>query len=80
MSETDMTTIEDPSASADVRLATAASLRSFMQLATAQRSAVILVDVLGLLGVLLRQPARLLLYLLRLTLGVLDGLDGGQLL
>lgn len=48
MSETDMTTIEDPSASADARLATAASLRSFMQLATVQRSAVILVDVLGL--------------------------------
>lgn len=48
MSEADMTTIEDPAASADARLATAASLRSFMQLATAQRSAVILVDVLGL--------------------------------
>ncbi|MBA1142741.1 sigma-70 family RNA polymerase sigma factor [Mesorhizobium neociceri] len=48
MSETDMTTIEDPSANADARLATAASLRRFMQLATAQRSAVILVDVLGL--------------------------------
>ncbi|MGX5843984.1 sigma-70 family RNA polymerase sigma factor [Mesorhizobium sp. ArgA1] len=48
MSETDMTTIEDPSVSADARLAAAASLRSFMQLATAQRSAVILVDVLGL--------------------------------
>ncbi|MER9459368.1 sigma-70 family RNA polymerase sigma factor [Mesorhizobium sp. M0387] len=48
MSETDMTTIEDPSASADARLATAANLRSFMQLATVQRSAVILVDVLGL--------------------------------
>ncbi|MGX5848155.1 sigma-70 family RNA polymerase sigma factor [Mesorhizobium sp. PL10] len=48
MSETDMTTIEDPLANADARLAAAASLRSFMQLATAQRSAVILVDVLGL--------------------------------
>lgn len=46
--EADMTTIEDPTANADARLATAASLRSFMQLATAQRSAVILVDVLGL--------------------------------
>jgi RNA polymerase sigma-70 factor (ECF subfamily) len=48
ITEADMTTIEDPSANADARLATAASLRSFMQLSIAQRSAVILVDVLGL--------------------------------
>lgn len=48
MTETDMTTIEDPSGSADSRLAAAAGLRSFMQLSVAQRSAVILVDVLGL--------------------------------
>ncbi|RWO56397.1 sigma-70 family RNA polymerase sigma factor [Mesorhizobium sp.] len=48
MTETGMTTIEDPSGSADSRLAAAAGLRSFMQLSVAQRSAVILVDVLGL--------------------------------
>jgi RNA polymerase sigma-70 factor (ECF subfamily) len=48
MTEADMTQIEDPSASADARLAAAASLRSFMRLSVAQRSAVILVDVLGL--------------------------------
>ncbi|WP_419693932.1 sigma-70 family RNA polymerase sigma factor [Mesorhizobium muleiense] len=48
MTETDMTTIEDPSGSADSRLAAASGLRSFMQLSVAQRSAVILVDVLGL--------------------------------
>ncbi|MCF6119695.1 sigma-70 family RNA polymerase sigma factor [Mesorhizobium muleiense] len=48
MTETDMTTIEDPSGSADSRLAAAAGLRSFMQLSVAQRGAVILVDVLGL--------------------------------
>ncbi|MBZ9849792.1 RNA polymerase sigma factor [Mesorhizobium sp. CA14] len=48
MSETDMTTIEDLSASAEARLAAAASLRSFMQLTPAQRSAVVLTDVLGL--------------------------------
>ncbi|WP_167391260.1 sigma-70 family RNA polymerase sigma factor [Mesorhizobium temperatum] len=48
MTETDMTTIEDPSGSADSRIAAAAGLRSFMQLSVAQRSAVILVDVLGL--------------------------------
>ncbi|TPI07942.1 RNA polymerase sigma factor [Mesorhizobium sp. B4-1-3] len=47
-SEADMTTIEDLSASAETRLATAMSLRSFMRLRPAQRSAVILVDVLGL--------------------------------
>ena len=48
ITEADMTTIEDPSSSADARLATATGLRSFMQLSLAQRSAVILVDVLGL--------------------------------
>lgn len=48
MAEADMTTIEDPSGSADARLAAATSLRTFMQLSVAQRSAVILVDVLGL--------------------------------
>ncbi|RWP08267.1 MAG: sigma-70 family RNA polymerase sigma factor [Mesorhizobium sp.] len=48
MTESDMTMIEDPSGSADSRLAAAAGLRSFMQLSVAQRSAVILVDVLGL--------------------------------
>ncbi|MGT2465258.1 sigma-70 family RNA polymerase sigma factor [Mesorhizobium atlanticum] len=48
MTEADMIGIEDVSADAEVRLAAAASLRSFMQLTPAQRSAVILVDVLGL--------------------------------
>ncbi|RWO06005.1 MAG: sigma-70 family RNA polymerase sigma factor [Mesorhizobium sp.] len=48
MTESDMTMIEDPSGSADSRLAAAAGLRSFMQLSVAQRGAVILVDVLGL--------------------------------
>ena len=48
MTETDMTTIEDPSGSADARLAAATSLRRFMQLSLTQRSALILVDVLGL--------------------------------
>ncbi|RRH97213.1 RNA polymerase sigma factor [Mesorhizobium tamadayense] len=48
MTEADMTGIEDLSASAEARLAAATSLRSFMQLTLAQRSAVILVDVLGL--------------------------------
>jgi len=48
MGEADMTAIADLSASAETRLATAASLRSFMRLTLAQRSAVILVDVLGL--------------------------------
>ncbi|MFD2057446.1 nuclear transport factor 2 family protein [Mesorhizobium calcicola] len=43
-----MSTIEDPSGSADARLAAATGLRSFMQLSVAPRSAVILVDVLGL--------------------------------
>jgi len=48
MTEADMTQIEDPSGSADARLAAATSLRSFMRLSVTQRSAVILVDVLGL--------------------------------
>lgn len=48
ITEADMTTIEDLSASAETRLAAAASLRSFMRLTPTQRSAVILVDVLGL--------------------------------
>ncbi|MDX8480260.1 sigma-70 family RNA polymerase sigma factor [Mesorhizobium sp. VK24D] len=48
MTEADMTKVVDLSASAEARLAAAASLRSFMQLTLAQRSAVILVDVLGL--------------------------------
>jgi RNA polymerase sigma factor (sigma-70 family) len=48
MTEADMTTIEDPSGSADARLAAATGLRSFMRLSQAQRGAVILVDVLSL--------------------------------
>ncbi|CDX16368.1 RNA polymerase sigma subunit [Mesorhizobium sp. ORS 3324] len=48
MTEADMSAVEDLSASAEARLAAATSLRSFMQLTPAQRSAVILVDVLGL--------------------------------
>ncbi|WP_245469690.1 RNA polymerase sigma factor [Mesorhizobium sp. M2C.T.Ca.TU.002.02.1.1] len=48
ITEADMTTIADHSANAEARLAAAASLRAFMQLTLAQRSAVILVDVLGL--------------------------------
>lgn len=48
ITEADMTTIEDHSANAEARLAAAASLRAFMQLTPAQRSAVILTDVLGL--------------------------------
>lgn len=48
MSETDMTTIEDLSANAEARLAAATSLHTFMQLTPAQRSAVVLIDVLGL--------------------------------
>jgi len=46
--EADMAAIEDLSASAEARLATTTSLRTFMQLTLAQRSAVILTDVLGL--------------------------------
>ncbi|WP_352686977.1 nuclear transport factor 2 family protein [Mesorhizobium sp. M0601] len=48
MTEADMSVIEDPSGSADSRLAAQTGLRSFMQLSVPQRSAVILVDVLGL--------------------------------
>lgn len=48
MTEADMTGIEDLSANAEARLAAATSLRTFMQLSLAQRSAVILTDVLGL--------------------------------
>ncbi|BCH34266.1 DNA-directed RNA polymerase sigma-70 factor [Mesorhizobium sp. L-8-10] len=48
MSEADMTTIEDPSGRADARHIAQTSLRTFMQLPVAHRSAVILVDVLGL--------------------------------
>jgi RNA polymerase sigma-70 factor (ECF subfamily) len=48
ITEADMTTVEDLSASAEARLAAATSLRSFMRLTPAQRSAVILVDVLSL--------------------------------
>lgn len=48
ITEADMTTIADHSANAEARLAAAASLRAFMQLTPAQRSAVILTDVLGL--------------------------------
>ncbi|CDX53401.1 RNA polymerase sigma subunit [Mesorhizobium plurifarium] len=48
ITEADMTTIEDHSANAEARLAAAASLRAFMQLTPAQRSAVVLTDVLGL--------------------------------
>jgi len=46
--EADMTMIEDPSGSADARIAAAAGLRTFTLLTLAQRGAVILVDVLGL--------------------------------
>ena len=46
--DADMATIEDPIASAEQRLAAAASLRTFMHLSLVQRSTVILVDVLGL--------------------------------
>lgn len=48
MSEADMTAIEDPSGHADARHVTRTGLRTFMHLPVAQRSAVILVDVLGL--------------------------------
>ncbi|WP_176478997.1 hypothetical protein [Mesorhizobium sp. WSM3860] len=43
----DQTTVADLSASTQVRLAAAASLRNFMQLTPARRSAVILVDLLS---------------------------------
>lgn len=48
MNDADMTTIEDFSESADRRYVAQAGLRTFMHLSVAQRSAVILVDVLGL--------------------------------
>lgn len=48
MSEADISSIEDPSGAADSRYAAQTSLRTFMHLSVAQRSAVILVDVLGL--------------------------------
>lgn len=48
MSEADMTAIEDPSGQADARHVVRIGLRTFMHLPVAQRSAVILVDVLGL--------------------------------
>ncbi|MDX8455851.1 sigma factor [Mesorhizobium sp. VK9D] len=48
ITEADMTTVEDLSANAEARLGAATSLRGFMRLTLAQRSAVILVDVLGL--------------------------------
>lgn len=48
MTEADITTIEDPSGRADSRHIAQTSLRTFMHLSVAQRSAVILVDVLGL--------------------------------
>jgi RNA polymerase sigma factor (sigma-70 family) len=48
ISEADMTEIEDQSEGADRRTIAQASLRTFMHLSVAQRSAVILVDVLGL--------------------------------
>jgi RNA polymerase sigma-70 factor (ECF subfamily) len=48
MSEADMTTIADPSSRADSRHVAQTSLRTFMHLSVAQRSAVILIDVLGL--------------------------------
>ncbi len=48
MSEADMTAIEDPSGQADARHVVRTGLRTFMHLPVAQRSAVILVDVLGL--------------------------------
>ena len=48
LSEAEMSDIEDPSERADSRWVAQASLRTFMQLSVSQRSAVILVDVLGL--------------------------------
>lgn len=47
MTDTDMTTIEDPAGSADARFAAATGLRRFMHLSVMERSAVILVDLLG---------------------------------
>ncbi|RJG42872.1 sigma-70 family RNA polymerase sigma factor [Mesorhizobium sp. DCY119] len=48
MSEADTSMIEDPSAAADSRHIAQIGLRTFMHLSAQQRSAVILVDVLGL--------------------------------
>ncbi len=48
LSETEMTSLEDPSESADRRYVVQAGLRTFMHLSVVQRSAVILIDVLGL--------------------------------
>lgn len=48
MSEADTSMIEDPSAAADSRHIAQIGLRTFMHLSVQQRSAVILVDVLGL--------------------------------
>jgi RNA polymerase sigma factor (sigma-70 family) len=47
-SEAEMSDIEDPSGQADSRYVVQAGLRTFMHLSVLQRSAVILVDVLGL--------------------------------
>jgi RNA polymerase sigma-70 factor (ECF subfamily) len=47
ITETPLEEIADPDLGAEHRLATAASLRTFMQLLPAQRAAVILMDVLG---------------------------------
>jgi RNA polymerase sigma-70 factor (ECF subfamily) len=47
MTEDELEMIADPSSPAEARLAAAASLRTFMRLPVAQRSAVILMDVLG---------------------------------
>ena len=48
MAEADISMVEDPTGRADSRHVAGASLRTFMHLSLAQRSAVILVDVLGL--------------------------------
>lgn len=48
MAQADISTVEDPTGSADRRHVAGAGLRTFMHLSLAQRSAVILVDVLGL--------------------------------
>ncbi len=48
MSEADISMIEDPSGAADSRHVAQTGLRTFMYLSVQQRSAVILVDVLGL--------------------------------
>lgn len=48
MSQADITGVEDPSSAADTRYIAQTSLRTFMLLPVAQRSVVILCDVLGL--------------------------------